>query len=236
MGQKRKILLVEDEAHVVAFIQKGLTEEGYEISVALDGLTGLQMALDGKFDVILLDIMLPGISGLEVCNRIREKDPKTPILFLTALGTSENVVVGLNKGADDYLVKPFRFIELIARIKSLLRRVDVSESLSGQETEIYAFEDIELNDYTKTVKRLGVPLNLTSTEYRLMQLFLKNPGRVLSRVDILEEVWGISYNMGTNVVDVYVNYLRKKLDASGSGKLIHTVIGMGYVLKSDDES
>ena len=110
MGLKRKILLVEDEVHVVTFIQKGLTEEGYEVSVALDGPTGLQMALNGKFDVILLDIMLPGISGLEVCGRIREKDPKTPILFLTALGTSENVVVGLDKGADDYLVKPFRFI------------------------------------------------------------------------------------------------------------------------------
>ena len=237
MGLKRKILLVEDEVHVVTFIQKGLTEEGYEVSVALDGPTGLQMALNGKFDVILLDIMLPGISGLEVCGRIREKDPKTPILFLTALGTSENVVVGLDKGADDYLVKPFRFIELLARVKSLLRRADINDNnQQQQDTEVLSFEDIELNEYTKTVKRDGTLLNLTSTEYRLLLLFLKNPGRVLSRMDILEEVWGINYNMGTNVVDVYVNYLRKKLDASGKRKLIHTVIGMGYVLKTDDEN
>jgi two-component system, OmpR family, copper resistance phosphate regulon response regulator CusR len=236
MTPNKKILLVEDEVHVVSFIRKGLSEEGYEVSVALDGNTGLRMASEGRFDVILLDIMLPGISGLEICEQIRAKDQKVPVLFLTALGTPENIVAGLEKGADDYIVKPFRFIELLARIKSLLRRSGAVENIPEQNAEIHYFADIHLNDYTKTVTRGGTVVNLTSTEYRLLMLFLKNPGRVLSRTDILEEVWGINYNMGTNVVDVYVNYLRKKLDAAGPGKLIHTVIGMGYVLKKDDES
>ena len=235
MSAQKKILLVEDEIHVVSFIQKGLSEEGFEVSVALDGITGLEMALKGQFDLILLDIMLPGMTGLEICPRIREEDPKVPIIFLTALGTAENIVVGLEKGGDDYLVKPFKFIELLARIRSLLRRTEISMPAVSTEEQTYAFDDLELNDYTKRVIRNGQLLTLTSTEYRLLLLFLRNKRRVLSRVDILEDVWGIDFNMGTNVVDVYVNYLRKKLDAAGGGKLIHTVIGMGYVLKEDDE-
>lgn len=232
----KKILLVEDEIHVVSFIHKGLTEEGLEVSTALDGATGLKMALSGSFDLILLDIMLPEITGLEVCARIRESGSKVPVLFLTALGTAENIVVGLDKGADDYLVKPFKFIELLARIRSLLRRSDMQEQNNQPEGNLYSFDDVELNDYTKRVTRNGTIISLTSTEYRLLLLFLRNRNRVLSRADILEEVWGIDFNMGTNVVDVYVNYLRKKLDAAGGGKLIHTVIGMGYVLKKEDES
>lgn len=231
-----RILLVEDEAHVVSFITKGLSEDGYEVSVALDGRTGLSMADQNAFDLIILDIMLPEMNGLEVCKAIRKKNTKVPILFLTALGTSENVVIGLEAGADDYLVKPFKFIELVARIKTLLRRTGnhEQEQMHAEEQEdIYAIDDLVLNDYTKKVTRDGIEIQLTSTEYRLLLYFLQNKNKVLSRMEILEKVWHVDFNMSTNVVDVYVNYLRKKIEGYNQDKLIHTVIGMGYVLKSE---
>jgi two-component system, OmpR family, copper resistance phosphate regulon response regulator CusR len=231
----KKILVVEDEAHVVSFIKKGLTEEGFEVSVAFDGKSGLQLALNNFFDLIILDIMLPQMNGLDVCNEIRKVNNTVPILFLTALGTAENIVLGLNSGADDYLVKPFKFIELIARIKTLLRRSENTSLPPSNQTEseefIYKIDNLILNDYTKTVKREDKMISLTSTEYKLLHYFLKNKTKVLSRMDILESVWGIDFDLGTNVVDVYVNYLRKKVDANFEKKLIHTVIGMGYVLK-----
>ena len=229
----KKILLIEDEAHVVSFIKKGLSEEGFEISVAFDGKTGLQLFQENGFDLVILDIMIPGMNGLEVCKEIRKTNTTLPVLFLTALGTSENIVLGLETGADDYLVKPFKFIELVARIKTLLRRVDHSgtPAVDPQDEHTYKVSDLVLNDYTKTVTRHNETISLTTTEYRLLLHFLKNKNKVLSRVDILEEVWGIHFDMGTNVVDVYVNYLRKKIDAQSDTKLIHTVIGMGYVLK-----
>ena len=234
----KKILLVEDEIHVVSFIKKGLTEEGFEVTVSLDGKSGLQLATDNYFDIIILDIMLPEMNGLEVCKNIRLVNQQVPILFLTALGTSENVVFGLENGADDYLVKPFKFIELTARIKSLLRR---SEGFSNQTPAHndpqgyyqYHFSDIKVNDYTKTTTVGNEDISLTSTEYKLLLHFLKNKNKVLSRMEILEAVWGVNYDLGTNVVDVYVNYLRKKIDSYADQKLIHTVIGMGYVLKDN---
>lgn len=235
----KKILVVEDETNVASFIRKGLSEEGYEVSLAFDGNTGLQMALSNSFDLIILDIMLPDINGLQVCRDIRKNNKRVAILFLTALGTSENVVIGLETEADDYLVKPFKFIELLARIKTLLRRTDlVSPTPDSLQTEreIYQMADLVLNDYTKTVTRGERKISLTSTEYRLLLLFLKNPKRVLGRMDILEHVWGVDFDLGTNVVDVYVNYLRKKIDQDKKRKLIHTVIGMGYVLKETDEN
>lgn len=204
-------------------------EEQYSVLSAFTGEEGLEMMSRQNFDLIILDIMLPGISGLEVCGRIREKSG-VPILMLTALGTAENVALGLNTGADDYLVKPFKFIELIARIKSLLRR---SEKQDIAPSELYSFEGLVINDERKTVSLNGKNISLTATEYRLMLLFVRNARRVLSRADIVEEVWGADFNMGTNVVDVYVNYLRKKLDVAQAGKLIHTVTGMGYVLKTE---
>lgn len=232
----KKILVVEDEAHVVSFIKKGLTEEGYEVSVAFDGKTGLQLALSNVFDFIILDIMLPEMNGLEVCKNIRNENKNVPILFLTALGTSENIVLGLESGADDYLVKPFKFIELVARIKSLLRRTEdknpFSKEQNIQQDYIYTFSDITLNDYTKKVSKNNEEISLTTTEYKLLFYFIQNKNRVLSRTDILEAVWGVDYDLGTNVVDVYVNYLRKKMDNSDE-KIIHTVIGMGYVLKEN---
>ncbi|RQO32512.1 DNA-binding response regulator [Taibaiella sp. KBW10] len=232
----KKILLVEDEAHVVSFITKGLSEDGYEVSVALDGKMGLTMFEHNYFDLIVLDIMLPEMNGIEVCKAIRQKNAKVPILFLTALGTSENVVIGLESGADDYLVKPFKFIELVARIKTLLRRTEHTEMdrVNSEEQEhIYRIDDLILNDYTKVVTRDDREIQLTSTEYRLLLYFLKNQNKVLSRMEILEKVWDVDFNMSTNVVDVYVNYLRKKVEPFNHSKLIHTVIGMGYVLKTD---
>lgn len=233
----KKILLVEDEAHVVSFIKKGLSEEGFEVSVAFDGKTGLKLALENTFDLILLDIMLPEMNGLEVCKAIREENQAVPILFLTALGTPENIVLGLENGADDYLVKPFKFIELVARIKNLIRRMD-GKSVKKTESkyndkDLFAFADVKINDYTKTVTRSEEEISLTSTEYKLLLFFVKNKNKVLSRQEILEGVWGVDYDLGTNVVDVYVNYLRKKIDVKSEDKIIHTIFGMGYVLKEN---
>ncbi len=230
----KKIILIEDESAVVSFIKKGLQELNYEISVAFDGKTGIKLVEDSSFDMVILDIMLPDINGLEVCKEIRKKNKTIPILFLTALDSSENIVLGLESGGDDYLVKPFKFIELVARIKSLLRRSGHhtgTESIEIDNEHIYQFSDLQLNDYTKKVNRGGLEISLTSTEYKLLLYFLNNPEKVISRAEILEAVWGVNYELGTNVVDVYVNYLRKKLDTADEEKLIHTVIGMGYVLK-----
>lgn len=233
----KKILLVEDEAHVVSFIKKGLSEEGFEVTVAFDGKSGLKLALENAFDLIILDIMLPEMNGLEVCKAIRLENQNVPILFLTALGTPENIVLGLENGADDYLVKPFKFIELVARIKNLLRRLD-GKSLANNQPKVnnkdmYFFADVTINDYAKTVTRGEKEISLTSTEYKLLHYFVKNKNKVLSRQEILEAVWGVDYDLGTNVVDVYVNYLRKKMDLNSDDKIIHTIIGMGYVLKEN---
>lgn len=230
MNTPVKILLVEDETHVISFIRKGLMEEGYELAIATDGEAGLSLAREQYFDLIILDIMLPKMNGLVVCSHIRSINKHTPILFLTALGTAENIVIGLESGADDYLIKPFKFIELSARIRSLLRRVQLQDT--SKNTQSYTFADIELNDTTKTVFKSGKELALTSTEYKLLLFFLKNPKKVLSRTTILEQVWDINFDIGTNVVDVYVNYLRKKIDDQHK-KLIHTVVGMGYILKEN---
>jgi two-component system, OmpR family, copper resistance phosphate regulon response regulator CusR len=229
----KKILLVEDEATVVSFIKKGLSEQGMEVTVALDGNAALSLMESNHFDLVILDIMLPGKNGLEVCKEIRKTNSVIPVLFLTALGTAENIVLGLETGGDDYLVKPFKFIELLARIKTLLRRSEQASPVADpQEDFIFKAADLIMNDYTKTVERGGEEISLTSTEYRLLLFFLKNLNKVLTRMDILEEVWGVNFDMGTNVVDVYVNYLRKKLETGNEDKLIHTVIGMGYVLKA----
>ncbi|MBY0478015.1 MAG: response regulator transcription factor [Chitinophagaceae bacterium] len=230
----KKILLIEDEMHVVSFIKKGLTEENFDVTVAFDGNTGLQLFHDNQFDLIILDIMLPDKNGLELCKDIRKLNNNMPVLFLTALGTSENIVLGLETGADDYLVKPFKFIELLARIRTLLRRTENGAAVADvQDEHVYRFADLEVNDYTKAVVRDSKPVSLTSTEYKLLLYFIKNKNKVLSRTDILEEVWGVNFDIGTNVVDVYVNYLRKKIDNYADQKLIHTVIGMGYVLKDN---
>ncbi|RZJ80215.1 MAG: response regulator transcription factor [Flavobacterium sp.] len=221
------LLLVEDEPNVVSVISRGLNEEGFNVSVAPDGLIGEKMAKENHFDLIILDIMLPGINGLELCKIIKSEKPTTPIIMLTALGTTENVVNGLDNGADDYLIKPFKFAELFARIRMLLRRY------SGviMNDQVISIADLYINLTAKSVKRGNDEITLTATEYRLLEFMAKNKSKILSRIDILENVWDIDFNLGTNVVDVYVNYLRKKIDKPGSPKLIHTAIGLGYVLK-----
>lgn len=221
-----KVLLVEDEIHLVSFIKRGLEEEGHEVSVAMDGVSGVKMIMDHVFDVVLLDVMLPGKSGIEVCREIRSKGSKALVIMLTALGSTENIVSGLDSGADDYLVKPFKFDELNARLRSLMRRGPLQEK-----TRQLSFADLEMNTDSKTVTRGGKDIVLTATEYKLLEFLLRNNRRVLSRVEILEQVWDINFDQGTNVVDVYINYLRKKIDRDHEVKLIHTAIGMGYVLK-----
>jgi two-component system copper resistance phosphate regulon response regulator CusR len=225
------ILLIEDEPDVVNFIKKGLGEESFEVSVALNGDDGLEMALDNKYDIVLLDIMIPEKNGIEVCKEIRGQGIQTPILFLTALNTPDNIAIGLNSGADDYLVKPFKFNELIARIRAILRRANMEKMGAHEPRAKYVISNLLFDDDAKKVSRNGKEISLTATEYRLLFTLIKNKGRVLSRMVLLENAWDISFNLGTNVVDVYINYLRKKIDADFEPKLIHTVVGMGYILK-----
>ncbi len=231
MNTKRKILIIEDDPQISSLVETGLKEEDFETKVAFDGAAGLDTFGSWNPDLVILDLMLPKLNGLQVCSKIRETS-EVPILMLTALGTPENVALGLDCGADDYLPKPFKFIELNARVRSLIRRIEKQHSI--QVSAIYQFDDLILNDDEKTVTRNGNIISLTSTEYRLLLLFMTNPKKVFSRMDILEEVWGVNFEMGTNVVDVYVNYLRKKLSQFGGNKLIQTVIGMGYVLREEE--
>ena len=223
-----KILVIEDEQNVAAFIKQGLRETGYEVVLAYDGVNGLDLLKQQNIDLIILDIILPGMDGRKIAQKIRELGYKDlPILMLTALGTTENVVKGLDSGADDYLVKPFKFKELLARIRALTRRNNSSAIIH----KTLKIQDLELDSDAKTVKRSGKEIKLTSTEFRLLEFLMKNKNKVLSRIDILENVWDINFNMGTNVVDVYVNYLRNKVDKQFDSKLIQTVIGMGYTIK-----
>jgi len=227
----RKILLIEDETNVVNLLKRGLEEEGYEISVAMDGVSGYEMAGNHIFDLMIIDIMLPGMNGIDICRKLRQQKNSTPILLLTALGSTENIVTGLDSGADDYLVKPFNFAELLARMRTLFRR-KLEPGTELKEDNTLSLGDLVLDLDTRTTTRSGNEMPLTATEFRLLEYLLRNKNRVLSRMDILEYVWGVNFNMNTNVVDVYINYLRKKIDKDYEPKLIHTVVGMGYVLKN----
>ncbi|ELR70198.1 Two-component system response regulator [Fulvivirga imtechensis AK7] len=227
----KHILLVEDEPSVASFIKKGLEEEGYQVTLAYDSFSAIQLLSQIGTDLIILDIILPGENGIELCRKIKtHKYSSSPILILTALGSTENIVTGLDSGADDYLTKPFKLKELLARIRALLRRRDKFEM---EENDTLGIADLTLDRNAKTAKRSGKPIKLTSTEYRLLEYFLRNKGKVLSRIDLLENVWDINFDLGTNVVDVYVNYLRNKIDKGFSSKLIHTVFGMGYTMKEE---
>ncbi|RNI30646.1 response regulator transcription factor [Rufibacter latericius] len=226
----KKILVVEDEPKLAELLQRGLKQEGYAVSVSMSGTAGLKMALDFPFHLIILDLMLPEMSGLEVCRKLREHQVETPILMLTALDSPENIVTGLDSGADDYLVKPFNFSELGARIRTLTRR---SQNGIAPQTKI-RIADLEVDTLEKQVSRQGNKIPLTATEFRLLEFLVQHHKRVVSRIEILENVWNIDFNLGTNVVDVYINYLRKKIDKDYAPKLIHTIIGMGYVLKEEE--
>jgi two-component system, OmpR family, copper resistance phosphate regulon response regulator CusR len=223
------ILLIEDEPSIANMIRKGLTEEGYSVSIAPDGSLGYQMATSNAYDLYIIDIMLPEINGLALCGMLRKSKVSNPILLLTALGTTENIVAGLDAGADDYLVKPFKFTELLARLRALKRR----QGSGFTEENKLTMGDLEVDLDASIVKRNDTEIKLTATEYRMLLYFMKNPRKVISRMDLLENVWGVDFNLATNVVDVYVNYLRKKIDKDFEQKLLHTVIGMGYILKSN---
>lgn len=222
-----KLLIIEDEPKVTAFLKKGLEENGYEVDLAYDGLIGEKLALQGRYDLIILDIILPGINGIDLCQHLRDKGLTIPILMLTALGTTDNKVEGFDAGADDYLVKPFEFKELLARIKALTKRATGIQSTSGR----MKYGDLELDIDKKMAIRKGKPIELTAKEFSLLEYLMNNKGRVVTRADISEKVWDISFNTGTNVVDVYVNILRKKIDKDHPTKFIHTRIGMGYIFE-----
>lgn len=224
-----KILLVEDEPKVAAFIKKGLEEQAHDVQSAYDGYFGKKLALENDYDLIILDVILPQLNGLEVCKEIRKQKTSVPILMLTALGSTDDKITGLDSGADDYLVKPFEFKELLARIRALTRRV--ADTPSG---EILKIADLEMDLAKKTVTRAGNPINLTAREFALLQYLMRNRERVVSRVDIIEQVWETSFDTGSNVIDVYINFLRKKIDKDYSPKLIHTLVGMGYVLREQE--
>lgn len=222
-----RVLVVEDDRKVASFIRKGLMEEGYAVDVAPEGETGLAMGLDRLHDIIILDVMLPGKPGFQVVRELRQAKVATPVLLLTAREAVEDRVQGLDAGADDYLTKPFAFAELLARMRALLRRGATAQA------PLLRLADLTLDPARRTVKRGGEVISLTNREFALVEYFMRNPGRVLTRTMIAEHVWDYSFDSDTNVIDVYVNYLRKKIDAGRERRLINTVRGVGYVLKAD---
>jgi len=228
---KVRILVVEDEPKVASFLKRGLEENGFSAEIAYDGSIGKRMFDAGDYDVLILDINLPYKNGIELCREVRSSNQKIPVLMLTALGTTEDKLLGFDSGADDYLVKPFEFRELLARIRSLLKRISVAETGGN----ILKFLDLEMNLDTYEVIRGEKIIDLTQKEFALLEFLLRNKGRVVSRIDIAEKVWDITFDTGTNVIDVYVNFLRKKIDRDFSQKLIHTQTGVGYILKAGKE-
>lgn len=229
-----RILIVEDEQNISSFIQRGLSIGGYHAEICNDGLQAWEKLQTAKFDLIIIDIVMPFMSGLELCSAYRTKfGYSTPIILLTALSTTEDIVKGLNAGADDYLTKPFKLAELEARINALIRRSAIAVDRVEADKVCLAFADLELNTDTKKAMRNSGEINLTAKEYLLLEYFMKNPNRVLSRQTILESVWDINFDTNTNIVDVYVNYIRNKIQPTGTDKLIHTVVGLGYILKEE---
>jgi len=224
-----KILVVEDEQNVSSFIKRGLEEQGHQVTQAFDGLIGLRLAKDDEFDINILDVIMPGMNGIELCAVLKNKHQITsPILMLTALGSTEDIVTGLETGADDYLTKPFKFNELLARINALVRR---SEKNNKSVTSVFQVQDLEMNLVSKEVFRDGKEILLTAREFRLLEYLLLNKNRVVSRTAILENVWEVDFDLGTNIIDVYISYLRNKIEKGFSSKIIKTVVGMGYIIK-----
>ncbi len=223
-----RILVVEDEKKVASFIKRGLEEEDFTVDVAHDGESGIAMAESSSYDLILMDVMLPKKDGLSAIKELREKNISAPILCLTAKDTVEDIASGLDIGSDDYLTKPFAFAELVARVRALIRR-----GSQDRGAELY-FADLRLDPVGHNVWRNNRPVDLTAKEYALLEYFMRNPNQVLTRNMIAEHVWDYTFDSFTNIIDVYVNYLRKKIDRDFDKKLIHTVRGVGYVLKDSD--
>lgn len=221
-----KVLLVEDEFSLSSFIKKGFESEGHPVDVAFDGLIAQRKFKQNTYDVAIFDINLPGINGFELCQQIKKDQPYVPVIFLTALDGIDDKVAGFESGADDYLVKPFEFRELLLRTRALIRRKNqVPDSPRIQ------IADLEIDIGAKIVTRAGKRIDLTAREFSLLEYLMINKGRIVSRVDIAEKVWDLNFDTSTNVIDVYINYLRKKIDKGFDKKLLHTVVGMGYVIR-----
>ncbi|SEO18430.1 DNA-binding response regulator, OmpR family, contains REC and winged-helix (wHTH) domain [Flavobacterium sp. CF108] len=226
-----KILVIEDDQRVAELIQRGLEEQGFIVTLAYDGLSGKKLAFNNDYDLIITDIILPKLDGLDLCKEISRIKPELPIIMLTALGTTDDKVEGFDAGADDYLTKPFEMRELLVRIRALLKRSNNTIHNIGF---ILKYSDLEMNLQTKDVKRNNLDISLTPKEFKLLEYMLQNTERVLSRTEIAEKVWDTNFDTGTNFIDVYINYLRKKIDKNFDKKLIHTKSGMGFILKTDE--
>lgn len=226
----KKILIIEDDQRIATNIKRGLEEKGFEPQVAFDGRIGLKLALATDFDLILLDINLPEMNGYEVCKQIRLKNTQVPIIMLTALGETEDKIEGFEAGADDYIAKPFDFREILARIQVFLKRSGTEVTMP---TDILKVADLEVDLESKAVTRAGNTIDLTAKEFGLLVYLMKHKGKIISKSEISENVWDVNFETGTNVIEVYINFLRKKIDKEFDTKLIHTKTGMGYVLKED---
>ena len=225
-----RILIVEDDRKLARQLQKGLSEQGHAVTVASEGTEGLEAAQYGEFDVLVLDVMLPGLDGLSIVRRLRAAESQSPILLLTARDSAEDVVAGLDAGADDYLTKPFSFKILQARLRALSRRKNVEPRTQLQ------VGDLVLDPATREVKRAGAVLSLTKTEFVLLEMFMRNAGRVITRTRMIEAVWGHDRDIENNTVDVFIRQMRTKIDVPGSHKLIHTIRGVGYALREEDSA
>jgi heavy metal response regulator len=225
--QAMRILVVEDNPKVASLIREGLEGEKYEVETVPNGKDGLRMAGAGTYDLLIVDVMLPGMNGFELTKSYRRSGGTTPILMLTAKTATEDKVAGLDSGADDYLTKPFAFAELLARMRSLFRRGVLDK------TTLLTFADLELDTVSHKARRAGKSIDLTAKEYALLEFFLRNKGSVLSRSIISEHIWDYNFDTGTNLIDVYINHLRAKIETDFAGKLIHTVRGVGYVLRKE---
>jgi two-component system response regulator MprA len=222
-----KIMVVEDEEQIASFLRRGLTYEGYEVETAADGAAALAKAREARPDLVVLDLMLPGMDGLEVCRRLRTAHSSLPILILTARDSVSDRVQGLDAGSDDYMVKPFALAELLARVRALLRRAGPGEP------EVLQFADLTLDTGTRQVRRADQQIELTSKEFDLLELFLRHPRQVLTRETIYDRVWGYDFGGESNIIEVYIRYLRQKLEADGKSRLLYTVRGVGYVLREE---
>lgn len=223
-----RVLIIEDDKRVAELIKRGLEEQGFETELAFDGLSGKKLAFQNDYDLIITDVILPKIDGIDLCKEIRQRLPDIPIIMLTALGTTDDKVEGFDAGADDYLVKPFEIRELLVRIRALLKRNNKNQNQRGN---LLTYADLEMNLHSKIVKRNNIEIDLTPKEFNLLQYMLQNPERVLSRTEIAEKVWDTHFDTGTNFIDLYINYLRNKIDRKFDPKLIHTKSGMGFILK-----
>jgi len=233
MNNLKSILIVEDEKRLADLLKAGLEEQGYFVDIAYDGYIGKSLVIKNNYDLVILDINLPLINGYDLCKDIRTFNNEIPIIMLTAMSSSDNKLAGFDVGADDYILKPFDFKELLARVKVFLRRSSPSEKT---EDNLIKIDDLEINISKKIVLRNGIQIELTAKEYILLEFLAKNKGVVISRIEIAEKIWNLNFDTGTNYIDVYINYLRKKIDKDSTNKLIHTRVGLGYVLKDQNDT